>query len=82
VAETRDHWFTYVVDRTRIVLPTDTWVVDPVPGRPRAEPTRRLLTLTTCNPRWASTERLIVFGHLESSRTKSEGPPPAVVRES
>jgi sortase A len=82
VAETRDAWFTYVVDRTRIVLPSETWVIDPVPGKPNAEPSERLLTLTTCNPRWASTERLIVFGHLEERRPKSDGPPPALVEES
>jgi sortase A len=81
VAETRGEWITYVVDRTRIVDPTDVWVVDPVPGRPRARPTEALLTLTTCNPRWASTERLIVFGHLEDVRPKSEGPPPVLVRK-
>ncbi len=32
----------------------DTWVLDPVPGKPDATPTQQLLTLTTCNPRWAS----------------------------
>ena len=36
-------------------------------------PTERLITLTTCNPRWASTQRLIVFGHLEESRAKTDG---------
>lgn len=81
VAETRRRWFTYVVDSTRIVRPSDTWVLDPVPGKPAAEPTEALLTLTTCNPRWASTERLIVFGHLEEDRPKSEGPPPVLVRK-
>lgn len=80
VAETRDAWFTYVVDSTRIVRPTDTWVIDPVPGKPDAEPTERLLTLTTCNPRWSSTERLIVFGHLEERRPKDEGPPPVLAK--
>lgn len=80
VAETRDAWFTYVVDSTRIVRPTDTWVIDPVPGKPDAEPTERLLTLTTCNPRWSSTERLIVFGHLEERRAKDEGPPPVLAK--
>jgi len=80
VTETRDAWFTYVVDRTRIVLPSDTWVIDPVPGKPRAEPTEALLTLTTCNPRWASTERLIVFAHLEEERPKSAGPPPVLAK--
>jgi len=82
VAETRDRWFTYVVDRTRIVTPSDIWVIDPVPGKPNAEPTEALLTLTTCNPRWSSTQRLIVFGHLEETRPRSAGPPSALARPS
>ncbi len=80
VAETRDHWYTYVVDRTLIVRPTDTWVLDPVPGKRGAEPDEPLITLTTCNPRWSSTERLIVFGHLEEQRARTDGPPPVLVK--
>ena len=80
VVETRRAWLTYVVDRTRIVRPTDTWVIDPVPGQSGVQPTERLITLTTCNPRWASYERLIIFGHLEQRRPKSEGPPPELQR--
>ena len=80
VAETQDSWFTYVVDRTKIVSPTSVWVLDPVPGHPGATPSEPLLTLTTCNPRWASYERLIVFGHLTETRSKAEGPPDALVR--
>jgi len=75
VVETRDTWYTYVVDRSRIVAPSDTWVIDPVPGRTGVQPTRRLLTLTTCNPRWASTERLIVFGHLQGQQPRTDGRP-------
>jgi len=78
VLETETSWFTYVVDRTRIVKPTDVWVIDPVPGRPHATPTKALLTLTTCNPRWASTERLIVFSHLEKTTPKTAGRPAAL----
>jgi sortase A len=78
IVETRYSWFTYVVDRTRIVSPDAVWVVEPVPGRPNATPTERLMTLTTCNPRWASTERLIVFGHLQDRRAKADGRPPAL----
>jgi sortase A len=78
VVETETSWFTYVVDRTRIVKPTDVWVIDPVPGRPNATPTKALLTLTTCNPRWASTERLIVFSHLEETTPKTAGRPAAL----
>jgi sortase A len=80
VAETQQSWFSYVVDRTRIVSPTSVWVLDPVPGHPAATPTRPLLTLTTCNPRWASYERLIVFGHLTETRSKADGPPATLAR--
>ena len=78
IAETKDRWFVYVVDSTRIVSPTSTWVLDPVPGKPAAVATDELITLTTCNPRWASYERLIVFGHLVSSRPRADGPPPVL----
>ena len=80
VAETRTEWFTYVIDRTKIVSPTSTWVLDPVPGKPTAKPVQALLTLTTCNPRWASYQRLIVFGHLEETRAKADGPPTVLLR--
>jgi sortase A len=75
VVETRNTWFTYVIDSTRIVQPTDTWVIDPVPGKKGVRPTRRLLTLTTCNPRWASTQRLILFGHLAGQQPRGDGRP-------
>lgn len=75
VVETQEDWYVYVIDRTKIVQPSDTWVIEPVPGQPDAVPTQRLITLTTCNPRWASTERLILWGHLESRRSKAAGRP-------
>jgi sortase A len=78
VVETRTTWFTYVVDRIRIVSPSDTWVIDPVPGRTGVTPTRRLLTLTTCNPRWASTQRLVVLGHLRAQQPRADGRPPVL----
>lgn len=80
IVETSTQWFVYRIDRTRIVEPTDVWVIDPVPGQPDAKPTQQLITLTTCNPRWASTQRLIVFGHLESSQDRADGPPPELRR--
>lgn len=64
VTRTRAGEFTYRVTGSRIVAPTRTDVVLPVPGRPGATPTRRLLTLTTCHPRWGSTSRLIVSAQL------------------
>jgi sortase A len=80
VVETRDTWFTYVVDRTRIVAPTAVWVLDPVPGKPKATPTEPLITLTTCDPRWGSTHRLIVFGHLTGEQDATEGTPAVLAK--
>jgi sortase A len=64
VVETRDTWYVYSVTETLIVSPTATEVVAPVPGEPGAEPTRAMLTLTTCNPKWDNYERLIVHAEL------------------
>jgi len=80
IVETSTEWFVYRIDRTKIVEPTDVWVIDPVPGHPDAEPTKQLITLTTCNPRWASTQRLILFGHLVSRQDRADGPPPELRR--
>lgn len=77
--ETRDSWFEYTLRRDEIVTPTDTWVIDPVPGDLGQEPVERLITLTTCNPRWASTTRWIWWGDLTERYDKSAGEtPPAV----
>ena len=78
VVETRTTWFTYVVDKTQIVPPSAVWVIEPVPGKPNVTPTRQLITLTTCNPRWASTARLIVFGHLTATQPTAAGRPAAL----
>jgi len=60
--------FVYTVSRTQIVLPTDVWVLDNVPG-PGSKP-RATITLTTCHPRYSARQRLIVFGDLASSIPK------------
>jgi sortase A len=80
VVETRSSWFSYVVDKVQIVDPNAVWVLQPVPGKPAQQPTRQLITLTTCNPRWASTQRLIVFGHLEEMTLASAGKPASLRR--
>lgn len=75
VLQTTDGYFTYTVDRSTVVLPTQVDVLLPVPQRPGVAPTTSLLTLTTCEPRWASTYRLIVFAHLVGQQPVSAGPP-------
>ena len=80
VVETATDWFTYELDESTIVSPSDVWVIDPVPGESDATPTEALITLTSCNPRWASTERYIWWGHLVDTTAKSSGKRPAALK--
>jgi sortase A len=65
--DTRYDTYAYrVLARPAWVAPTDMAVLDRVPGHPRLAPTRRLITLITCDPAWTGTQRVIVTGVLES----------------
>jgi sortase A len=59
--------YTYRVTGKDMVVPTDTAVLDPVPGHPGQQPTARLITLITCDPAWTGTHRVIVTGVLVSA---------------
>jgi sortase A len=78
VVETGTKWYTYRVTEQYIVEPTQVEVILPVPNEPGVEPKKSLLTLTTCNPRWASYERLIVHGKLIEVLEKGSGRPAAL----
>lgn len=79
VVETADSWYTYREDRDPFIVdPSDLGVVAPVPDHPGAPPSRKLITLTTCNPWWASTQRMIVTGELIAQQPRSAGEPPAM----
>ena len=73
IVETREAVYTYMMDdspRQLTVKDSDTWVIDPVPGEPDAKPTRPLITLTTCQDLFRSSDRSIGFGHLTSTQNK------------
>lgn len=78
VVETRTMWFTYLVTSTEVVSPHAIEVTYPVPGQQGAKPTKRLLTLTTCNPKYSARTRLIVFAEQSAAQPKSAGLPPAL----
>ena len=78
--ETRDSWFTYRVTGQKVVLPDAVEVTLPVPGRPRAKPVQRLLTLTTCHPRFSARQRLIVSAVLSETLSKTRGATPSALR--
>ncbi|WP_329097188.1 class E sortase [Actinomadura citrea] len=62
--DTRDEQYVYQVTDRRIVKPSATEVTAPVPLHPKRRPTERLLTLTTCHPKYSAAQRLIIFGEL------------------
>jgi sortase A len=71
--ETRTHVYTYQLDDngTDHEVPfTQSWILDPVPGHPDAEPTQALITLTTCSELFHTEERSYVFGHLVATERK------------
>ncbi|MEV4753894.1 class E sortase [Micromonospora sp. NPDC049559] len=75
VVESQTDWFVYHVAQTRIVRPNQIEVVAPVPGQPTATPTKAMLTLTTCNPKFNNYQRLIIHAELVSTAPKSAGRP-------
>lgn len=79
VVETQDTWYIYTVTDNYVVEPTAVEVVAPVPGDPEAEPTRAMLTLTTCNPKWDNYERLIVHAELIDQQPRNGDERPAVL---
>ncbi len=59
--------YRYLVTESFITVPSDTGVLLPAPGQPGVEAEGAIITLTTCHPRWGSTEQLIVHGELAGS---------------
>ncbi|MDO5750426.1 MAG: class E sortase [Rothia sp. (in: high G+C Gram-positive bacteria)] len=72
---TKDGYYIYSVYSHEIVTPDRVDVIDPVPGQPGVAPTERLMTLTTCHPRYGDTERYIVHARFESWRPAAAGAP-------
>ena len=77
VVETAKGWFVYQLDKELPQTdPTNLGVIAPIPvGGPFTKP-GRYITLTTCTPKWASTWRLIWWGHLVRTDPLSGPPPP------
>ena len=78
--ETADGWYRYVFRDLEYVRASGVGVILPVPQRPDAVPTERLITLTTCNPFYSSAERIIAYGVLDSWYPRADGPPPEITQ--
>lgn len=69
-------WYTYTVRGGPLrTLPTDVGVVDPVPEKSPFREPGRYLTLTTCDPEWGHSHRLVVWAELTGTRTAEQGGP-------
>ncbi|HIY95282.1 MAG TPA: class E sortase [Candidatus Rothia avicola] len=75
---TAEGYYTYRVYEHKIVLPTQVEVIAPNPDQPEAplaDADRRLLTLTSCHPRYGDTERYIVHAEFVSWQPAEAGAP-------
>ncbi|MCI4063508.1 class E sortase [Micromonospora sp. R77] len=75
VVEGQTEWYVYKVYQSHIVTPRQVEAVAPVPMKPGAKPTEKLLTLTTCNPKFDNYQRLIIHARLDHVQAKSAGRP-------
>ncbi|WP_432833627.1 class E sortase [Dactylosporangium sp. CA-092794] len=75
VVKTADTWYVYTVTGHEIVVPTAVQVVAPVPDKPGETPTKAMLTMTTCNPKFNNYQRLVVHAELTRTQPVSDGDP-------
>jgi sortase A len=79
--QTRDGYYVYVFRNSQIVLPARRDVLLPVPTQPAASPKESYLTMTSCNPRFGSQERIIAYSLLERWQPASAGPPAEIAAQ-
>jgi sortase A len=79
--QTSQGWYTYQFRNGEYVQPTQVDVLLPVPQDPSATATMRLMTITTCNPRYHGTERYAAFATFQSYQPLSAGPPAGIAGE-
>ena len=73
--ETEAGWYQYSMRSLEYVQPTGVGVLAPVPQAPGVEPTDRILTLTSCNPVFTASERIILYALFDTWYPRAGGPP-------
>ncbi|TDC77807.1 class E sortase [Actinomadura sp. 7K507] len=68
LVDTATATYVYEVTGRVIVRPGETGVIAPVPRKPGRKPVKRMLTLTTCHPKFSAAYRLVVFAELQGRR--------------
>ena len=76
IVRTQDYWYVYHYTSYKIVLPTQTEVVAANPENPGATPTKRMLTMTTCEPKYSTpTHRWISYAEFSYWAKIADGIP-------
>lgn len=75
VVESPEGWYTYRYRNTEYVPPSAGDVLNPVPRTDTVNATDSLITLTSCNPKMSTAERIISYGVFESFTPRSAGAP-------
>jgi LPXTG-site transpeptidase (sortase) family protein len=60
IIRTQKYWYVYKITGHQIVEPENGTVLYPVPGKPTEKAIERLLSFTTCHPRWSMDKRYIL----------------------
>jgi sortase A len=82
VIETEAGWYTYRFRTLEYVPPSAYDALADVPRAPDAPAGERYITLTSCSPRFAMTERIVAYGAFESFLPRASGEtPPALTEE-
>lgn len=76
IIRTPDAYYTYAFRNMEYVWPSAVDVLNPIPREgDSVEIVDRIITLTSCNPRFSRAERIIAYGVLESWQPADAGPP-------
>lgn len=76
VVRTQDYWYVYHYTGYEIVTPDRVDVIASNPENPGADPVKRMITLTTCEPKYTTaTHRWISYGEFDYWAKVSDGVP-------
>lgn len=77
VVETQDGWYTYRFRTLEYVKPNEVEVLLPVPQQMDVPAGTAYITLTSCSPMFAMTERIVAYGVFESFTPRTAAGEPA-----
>lgn len=73
--ETEAGWYAYRFRNHEYVWPTALSVLNDVPRFSDVDPTERILTMTSCHPRFSEAERIIAYAVFDDWYPRDSGPP-------